>query len=196
MDKGQLLATRLSALPDGQTHNLILREPGTVVPYLDSAVFRIPYNTVGVLADSASSSEEDADEPSGRMLEDETEMSLIRFLGKGKFGMVYLGLWKGAHVAVKVLPREVDRKLLKREITSLALLRHPNIVTFYYYESNRVGHFIVNEYISGGNVRHKLDDKSFEFSNILKVSWLRCCSSQCIHTYSSSSKYFAMSLQQ
>lgn len=87
-------------------------------------------------------------------------------------------------MAVKVLPREVDRKRLKREVTNLAVLRHPNIVTFYHYESNKIGHFIITEYISGGNVRSKLDDKSFAFSEMLKVSKLGAFDSHIRHALS------------
>src|SRR5947209_2033957 len=63
------------------------------------------------------------------------EYRLLRLLGEGGMGAVYLGYHEGhdRHVAVKVLGNQIDHSQANvdrfyREAKSLALLNHPNIV--------------------------------------------------------------------
>ena len=81
---------------------------------------------------------------------------LIRPLGRGAMGVVYLGTDERLHrtVAIKVIPDDLagDDDLLRRfqrEARSLAKLRHPNIVQIYDVDSERGRNFIVMEYVDG-----------------------------------------------
>ncbi len=73
------------------------------------------------------------------------EIRLLGLVGKGSYGSVYAGLWRGSRVAIKKLsvppPRqhrsrfeaETDRKTVNtfyREIDVLARLHHPNVLLF------------------------------------------------------------------
>jgi len=64
-------------------------------------------------------------------------------IGEGSFGTTYRGTWKGGDCAVKCVrianPDEAQSFL--REVETLALIRHPNIMPFY------------GELGCGGNVR-------------------------------------------
>ncbi|ELR24935.1 protein kinase domain containing protein [Acanthamoeba castellanii str. Neff] len=63
------------------------------------------------------------------------ELQLGKVLGKGFFGEVRQGTWRGSDVAVKVIYRREFRnsdqiQLFEKEIRVLSLLRHPHIVQF------------------------------------------------------------------
>ena len=58
---------------------------------------------------------------------------LSQVIGEGSFGTTYRGTWKGGNCAVKCVrianPDEAQSFL--REVETLALIRHPNIMPFY-----------------------------------------------------------------
>ena len=63
------------------------------------------------------------------------QLTTLRELGRGGFGIVYEGLWQGVKVAIKKsasssLPQDVLNEFM-REAELHARLRHPNIVTLY-----------------------------------------------------------------
>jgi serine/threonine protein kinase len=78
---------------------------------------------------------------------DPGDVELVRFLGAGGFGDVYLGRWHACEVAVKCLnpslffqpqgvgePGSINRAAvvdLIREADTLGSLRHPNVVWVY-----------------------------------------------------------------
>ena len=75
---------------------------------------------------------------------DNAELRCGALLGKGGYGKVSLGFWKGAMVAVKEMreadpemhmSRSHDRAAL-REFRVLAALRHPNLVSCYGFTTN------------------------------------------------------------
>ena len=63
-----------------------------------------------------------------------TELTLSKNeLGRGGWGVVWIGEFRGQRVAVKQLHKEITkhyRKLLDREIQTMARLRHPNLLQF------------------------------------------------------------------
>ncbi|KAK4053640.1 hypothetical protein OIO90_003879 [Microbotryomycetes sp. JL221] len=108
-------------------------------------------------------------------------------LGKGSFGTVWRAEYLGLEVAVKeVMPSgeyNVD-KYLERECRILADCRHPNIVQLIGFalapsppsysspsESNRPRLLIVSEYLSRGNLRQYICDKSLPFPWRLRLSF-------------------------
>ena len=92
-------------------------------------------------------------------------------IGKGKFGVVNLGIHKktGQQVAIKVLNKEniktmEDRELVRIEIGILKLCHHPNIVRLLDHLENNDYIYIVTEYIGGGTLGQYFKKKKFNFS--------------------------------
>ena len=92
-------------------------------------------------------------------------------IGKGKFGVVNLGIHKktGQQVAIKILNKEniktiEDKELVRIEIEILKLCHHPNIVRLLDHLENNEYIYIVTEYIGGGTLGQYLKKKKFNFS--------------------------------
>jgi hypothetical protein len=77
-------------------------------------------------------------------------------LGRGSFGEVHRGNWRGTEVAVKRLREDManDRELLefRRELAIVNHLAHPNIVQFLGACTNSMPLCIVTEFMPGGNL--------------------------------------------
>ena len=93
----------------------------------------------------------------------ETDLIIGTILGQGGFCVVHNALWKGSPVAVKCLQRdatevgEAPAKAFEREMTVLAQLRHPNIVSVFgvcHHSDHRIS--LVEEIATGGTLYRKL----------------------------------------
>lgn len=91
------------------------------------------------------------------------EYRLLRRLGKGGMGLVYLGerVSDGLKVAVKILNEEISRmpgiqKRFEREGTAAARLEHPNIAATLHMGQEGASAYIVNEYVDGGSLEDLL----------------------------------------
>ncbi|KAL4346095.1 hypothetical protein AHAS_Ahas11G0344100 [Arachis hypogaea] len=82
---------------------------------------------------------------------------LGRTIGEGTFSKVKLAVNEdnGEKVAIKV----IDKHMVKREISTMKLLHHPNIVRIFEVIGTKTKIYIVMEYVSGGQV---LDKMSYE----------------------------------
>ena len=96
---------------------------------------------------------------------------LKEVIGKGKFGVVNLGIHKKTQqqVAVKIINKDSittleDKELVRIEIGILKLCHHPNIVRLLDHLENEDYIFIVMEYIEGGALGHYFKKKNFNFS--------------------------------
>ena len=92
-------------------------------------------------------------------------------IGKGKFGVVNLGIHKktGKQVAIKILNKDhiktiEDKELVHIEIGVLKLCHHPNIVRLLDHLENNDYIYIVTEYIEGGTLGQYFKKKKFNFS--------------------------------
>ena len=91
-------------------------------------------------------------------------------LGRGKFGIVKLGIHKKTQkkVAVKVIkkkdmnPYEVE--LQKREIEVLKICQHPNIIRLLDVFENPEYIYIILEYMAGGDLFSYLERKDFKIT--------------------------------
>ncbi len=70
------------------------------------------------------------DHSSALLCNEVTDIHILHSLGKGHFGTVYLAMWKDVKVAAKKLNSE-EWTDMKKEVTVLQKLNHPNIVHFY-----------------------------------------------------------------
>lgn len=86
-----------------------------------------------------------------------------RLLGKGTFARVYYGkhVVTGESVAIKVISKDQVKKegmmeQIKREISVMRLVRHPNIVEFKEVMATKTKIFFIMEYVRGGELFAKV----------------------------------------
>ncbi|KAL9280565.1 putative CBL-interacting serine/threonine-protein kinase 25 CAMK-CAMKL-CHK1 family [Arabidopsis thaliana] len=86
-----------------------------------------------------------------------------RLLGKGTFGKVYYGkeITTGESVAIKIInkdqvKRESMMEQIKREISIMRLVRHPNIVELKEVMATKTKIFFIMEYVKGGELFSKI----------------------------------------
>ena len=86
------------------------------------------------------------------------DITLLRLLGKGSYGEVYLSLKQNAKklfATKKVKRKKADdemTKYFKNEINILRILNHPNIVKLEEIKMDENNYYIVMEYINGGEL--------------------------------------------
>ena len=87
------------------------------------------------------------------------DITLIKLLGKGSFGEVYLSQKKGRkeYFATKKMPRNVadsprHKKYFDNELHLLKTLNHPNIVKLEEKIATEKHYYIVMEYVNGGGL--------------------------------------------
>ncbi|KAL3532867.1 hypothetical protein ACH5RR_006388 [Cinchona calisaya] len=88
---------------------------------------------------------------------------LSRTIGEGTFAKVKLAIntVSGQYVAIKIIDKQMVMKnnlirQVSREIRTMKLLRHPNIVQIYEVIGTKTKVYIVMEYVSGGQLSDKL----------------------------------------
>uniref|UniRef100_A0A0D3EMR6 non-specific serine/threonine protein kinase n=1 Tax=Oryza barthii TaxID=65489 RepID=A0A0D3EMR6_9ORYZ len=86
-----------------------------------------------------------------------------RTLGEGNFGKVKYArhLATGAHFAIKILDRNKILSLrfddqIRREIGTLKLLKHPNVVRLHEVAASKTKIYMVLEYVNGGELFDKI----------------------------------------
>lgn len=93
-------------------------------------------------------------------------------LGKGKFGLVRLGIHKetGRKVAIKVMSKKEmnnqDLELVKTEIEILKVCQQPNIIKLYDVFENIDYIYIIMEYCSGGDLFSYIEQRGFKLSEV------------------------------
>ncbi|KAA8517515.1 hypothetical protein F0562_017855 [Nyssa sinensis] len=91
------------------------------------------------------------------------QYELGRLLGQGTFAKVHYArnLKTGMSVAVKIIDKEKVLKVgmmdqIKREISVMRLVRHPNVVQLYEVMATKTKIYFVIEYVKGGELFHKV----------------------------------------
>ncbi|XP_046673530.1 mitogen-activated protein kinase kinase kinase 7-like [Homalodisca vitripennis] len=106
---------------------------------------------------------------------DYNDIELIQIVGKGSFGVVYKGLWRGDYVAVKHIESEAERKAFAIELRQLSRVCHDNIVKL--HGACTVDRFcLVMEFAEGGslyNVLHYLSRPAYTAGHA--VHWALQC---------------------
>ncbi|CAH6787116.1 Nek5 [Phodopus roborovskii] len=99
---------------------------------------------------------------------------LIKIIGKGTFGKVYLAKTKteSNYCVIKEINFTQEKEASKKEVMLLAQMKHPNIVTFFsaFQENSRL--FIVMEYCEGGDLMQRIRrQKGVLFSEDQILCW-------------------------
>lgn len=103
-------------------------------------------------------------------------MSLFQTVGKGSFGTVYKGKWRGIFVAVKYIEHETERDAFLTEVRQLSRVEHPNIVALYGACSKRPNVCLVMEYAEGGSLYNILHcSPRVKYTAAHAMSWALQC---------------------
>lgn len=106
------------------------------------------------------------------------EITLLKELGSGQFGVVHLGKWKGQYdVAVKMIKEgSMSEDEFFQEAQTMTKLNHPKLVKFYGVCSKRYPIYIVTEYITNGCLLSYLKShgKRLEPSQLLEMCYDVC----------------------
>ncbi|KAK2502422.1 hypothetical protein MC885_013636, partial [Smutsia gigantea] len=106
------------------------------------------------------------------------EITLLKELGSGQFGVVHLGKWKGQYdVAVKMIKEgSMSEDEFFQEAQTMMKLSHPKLVKFYGVCSERYPIYIVTEYITNGCLLNYLKShgKGLEPSQLLEMCYDVC----------------------
>lgn len=100
-------------------------------------------------------------EKKGTVLMHRYEMG--RMLGQGTFAKVYHGrdIASGQSVAIKIIDKEKVLRVgmveqIKREISVMRLVRHPNVVRLHEVMASKTKIYFVMEYVKGGELFNKI----------------------------------------
>ena len=112
-------------------------------------------------------------------------------LGKGKFGLVKLGIHKesGRQVAVKIINKEyvegMDLEQIKSEIDILKIAKHPNIIKLYDIFENEKYIYIIMEYCAGGDLFSYIEKRDFKLkeSRAAEIVHKLCTAVYFLHQY-------------
>ena len=111
-------------------------------------------------------------------------------LGKGKFGLVKLGIHKltGRKVAIKIINKngisEKEIQLTKTEIEILKIGQHPNIITLYDVIENEDKIYIIMEYCSGSDLFEYIEKRNFKLPEKRAAEIIRKLSSAIYYLHS------------
>jgi len=92
-----------------------------------------------------------------------SELTMIKQIGMGSYGEVFLGVWKQSHVAIKFCKRSLDIEEFLREAEVMISIRpHPNIVQVLGVSTDGPQIALVLEFCQGGSLDTLLFDKDDE----------------------------------
>lgn len=95
-------------------------------------------------------------------------------VGKGSFGVVWKGQWRGRYVAIKHINTENERRAFAVEVRQLSRVSHPNIVRLYgACTKNPV--CLVMEYAEGGSLYNGKYLGYLVKIFLLFIIMLQCC---------------------
>jgi len=101
-----------------------------------------------------------------------------RILGKGSYGMVYLGDYQATEVAVKVHHSAFEKEIAaedllewRREVKVMTRLRHPNILMFVGASFQETKLMIVTELCDKGSLREVINMDGAPYIWLEKVAW-------------------------
>ncbi|VDP08015.1 unnamed protein product [Heligmosomoides polygyrus] len=102
------------------------------------------------------------------------QIELVREIGQGRFGDVWLGAWKGDLVAVKIFSSR-DEGSWSREVETfqIHMLHHPNILQFYASDRKDTGTamqlWLITEYHSHGSLYDYLSTSTVSLMTLVQM---------------------------
>ncbi|XP_062858936.1 bone morphogenetic protein receptor, type IAb [Trichomycterus rosablanca] len=115
------------------------------------------------------------------------QIQMVRQIGKGRYGEVWLGRWRGEKVAVKVFfTREETSWFRETEIYQTVLMRHENILGFIAADIKGTGTFtqlfLITDYHENGSLYDYLKFTTLDTQTLLKLAYSAACGLCHLHT--------------
>lgn len=103
------------------------------------------------------------------------QIQLIEVVGKGRYGEVWRGRWRGEHVAVKIFPARDEKSWFREaEIYQTVMLRHENILGFIAADNKDSGTWtqlwLVTDYHENGSLFDFLNRTVVDISQMVKMA--------------------------
>ncbi|CAK9304527.1 unnamed protein product [Gordionus sp. m RMFG-2023] len=101
-------------------------------------------------------------------------IQLVEIIGKGRYGVVWLGKWRGEKVAVKIfVSREENSWFREVQIYQTSMLRHENILGFIAADNKDNGTWtqlwLVTDYCENGSLFDYLQKMVLDIKSMLKI---------------------------
>uniref|UniRef100_A0A3Q1AYG6 Serine/threonine-protein kinase receptor n=1 Tax=Amphiprion ocellaris TaxID=80972 RepID=A0A3Q1AYG6_AMPOC len=115
------------------------------------------------------------------------QIQMVRQIGKGRYGEVWLGRWRGEKVAVKVFfTREEASWFRETEIYQTVLMRHENILGFIAADIKGTGAFtqlfLITDYHENGSLYDYLKLTTLDTQALLRLAYSAACGLCHLHT--------------
>ncbi|KAM9804408.1 bone morphogenetic protein receptor type-1A-like [Neosynchiropus ocellatus] len=115
------------------------------------------------------------------------QIQMVRQIGKGRYGDVWLGRWRGEKVAVKVFfTREEASWFRETEIYQTVLMRHDNILGFIAADIKGSGSytqlFLITDYHENGSLHDFLRLSTLDTVSLLRLAYSTACGLCHLHT--------------
>ncbi|KAG7492546.1 hypothetical protein MATL_G00015470 [Megalops atlanticus] len=115
------------------------------------------------------------------------QIQMVRQIGKGRYGEVWLGRWRGEKVAVKVFfTREEASWFRETEIYQTVLMRHENILGFIAADIKGTGActqlFLITDYHENGSLQDFLRLATLDSGTLLRLAYSAACGLCHLHT--------------
>ena len=103
------------------------------------------------------------------------QVTLNKIIGKGRFGEVWKGQWRGDNVAVKIFSSVEERSWFREvEIYQTVMLRHPNILGFIAADNKDNGMWtqllLITEYMENGSLYDYLRANQLTMRDLLEMA--------------------------
>ncbi|XP_067123382.1 mitogen-activated protein kinase kinase kinase 7-like isoform X2 [Centruroides vittatus] len=103
------------------------------------------------------------------------EITLDKVVGKGTYGLVRKGKWRGKDVAIKQMETENEKQAFFIEVRQLSRVSHPNIVKLY-GACTKSPVCLVMEFAEGGSLYNVLHcSPQVEYTAAHAISWVLQC---------------------
>ncbi|CAL1578763.1 unnamed protein product [Knipowitschia caucasica] len=115
------------------------------------------------------------------------QIQMVRQIGKGRYGEVWLGRWRGEKVAVKVFfTREETSWFRETEIYQTVLMRHDNILGFIAADIKSSGAymqlFLITDFHENGSLYDFLKQSTLDTASLLRLTYSAACGLCHLHT--------------
>ncbi|XP_043912524.1 bone morphogenetic protein receptor type-1A [Protopterus annectens] len=115
------------------------------------------------------------------------QIQMVRQIGKGRYGEVWLGKWRGEKVAVKVFFTTEEASWFREtEIYQTVLMRHENILCFIAADIKGTGSwtqlYLITDYHENGSLYDYLKCTTLDTKALLKLAFSAGCGLCHLHT--------------